>query len=293
VTEALPFVSVIVPVYNDPEGIAACVAGLQRQTYPHDRYEIVVVDNGSSPPVALPPAANLRVELDLTPGSFHARNTGIAVAKGEVLAFIDADCAPMPAWIERGVAALAALGTGAIGGAVQVNLPGPPRTAVEAYESLYPYRQDLFIEWLRFSQTANLFTQRETMDRVGHFDTEAKSGGDAEWCHRLLAAGLPLRYAADAVVVTRPRRSVREILHRSMRLAGGRGDRARRAGNANVGWVASRLWRHRPRVSDFSTLVQADLPLTLKARVLTLSVLVRVATTVEYLRVLRGKPSKR
>jgi cellulose synthase/poly-beta-1,6-N-acetylglucosamine synthase-like glycosyltransferase len=51
-----PLVSVIIPVYNDPTGIDACLAAFTVQTYPQDRYEVIVVDNVSKLPIRLTPA---------------------------------------------------------------------------------------------------------------------------------------------------------------------------------------------------------------------------------------------
>ena len=42
-----PFVSVIIPVYNDPERLKTCLQALEEQTYPKSAYEVIVVDNGS------------------------------------------------------------------------------------------------------------------------------------------------------------------------------------------------------------------------------------------------------
>ena len=44
---SVPFVSVIVPVFDDPEGLVTCLRALDRQTYPQERFEVLVVDNGS------------------------------------------------------------------------------------------------------------------------------------------------------------------------------------------------------------------------------------------------------
>ncbi len=94
-----PFVSVIIPVYNDAGRLRICLAALHKQTYDSDRYEIIVIDNGSDPS---PVMDNLKVEFDnvvydqeLTPGSYAARNKGITIAKGDVIAFTDADCIPV------------------------------------------------------------------------------------------------------------------------------------------------------------------------------------------------------
>jgi glycosyltransferase involved in cell wall biosynthesis len=136
-TAARPFVSVIVPVFENPTGLQRCLGALEAQSYPASRFEVLVVDNGSrrspGPIVAGHPRARLIVEP--RPGSYCARNAGIRQARGEILAFTDADCVPDQAWVERGVLALEQdPGRGLIGGRVQVSLRDPARpTALELF----------------------------------------------------------------------------------------------------------------------------------------------------------------
>ncbi|TVR66476.1 MAG: glycosyltransferase family 2 protein [Candidatus Competibacteraceae bacterium] len=68
-----------------------------------------VIDNASKPPLRLNPtvADFARIVVCPTPGAYAARNAGIAAARGEVLAFTDADRIPDRNWIRAGVAALA------------------------------------------------------------------------------------------------------------------------------------------------------------------------------------------
>src|SRR5262245_46024865 len=104
----LPFVSVIIPVYNNPDGLRRCLHALEAQTYPKSRYEIIVVDNGSDTPPADMVRAFDRVTLleEAVPSSYAARNRGLAQARGEVIAFTDSDCIPAPDWLAHGVANL-------------------------------------------------------------------------------------------------------------------------------------------------------------------------------------------
>ena len=104
-----PLVSVIVPVFDDAERLASCLSALQAQTYPTDRYEVVVVDNGSREDLGAVVAGfqGFGFVREDRVGSYAARNKGIEASKGEVLAFTDADCLPDPGWIEAGVRALA------------------------------------------------------------------------------------------------------------------------------------------------------------------------------------------
>jgi len=103
-----PFVSGIVPVYNDTSRLVLCLDALEHQSCPTERFEVVVVDNGPRPSLE-PPIADFRqsrVGHEPRPGSYAARNRGTRSARGRILAFTDADCIPARNWIHTGVGAL-------------------------------------------------------------------------------------------------------------------------------------------------------------------------------------------
>ncbi|MFO7166538.1 MAG: glycosyltransferase [Chloroflexota bacterium] len=225
-TEAtLPFVSVIIPVFNDTERLLRCLQALERQTYPRARYEVVVVDNGSDDDVR---AALRQHELvvfccEPRPGSYAARNAGLAIARGEVLAFTDSDCLPQPDWIERGVARLSGLpAPGLVAGRITLFFQHPDRpTAVELFESLTGFPQQKYVEKYHYGATANVFTWRAVVERVGPFDATLTSGGDREWGQRVYAAGLPLLYADDVEVLHPARRTFGELARKVVRVTNG------------------------------------------------------------------------
>jgi GT2 family glycosyltransferase len=220
-----PFVSVIVPVYRDADGIRRCLAALRRQSYPADRYEVLVVDNGSEPPVELEPGEGPAVHLlvEPEPSSYAARNRGVRAARGEVLAFTDADCVPAADWLERGVAAVSRSGSsGVVGGRIELTFGDERRkTAAELLEQAIAFRQDQWVERLRFGATANVIVRREVFERVGPFDTGYQSGGDVEWGRRAHAAGSPVEYAAEVVVRHAARRTLAEIRRKRIRVVAG------------------------------------------------------------------------
>ncbi|MEM8761253.1 MAG: glycosyltransferase family A protein, partial [Pseudomonadota bacterium] len=105
---APPGISVIIPVFNDAGGLARCLDALARQTDAAP-FEVIVVDNGSDPPLdpaTLPALPSLRLIRETAPGSYAARNAGIAAARAAILAFTDADCRPRPDWLAAGHAAI-------------------------------------------------------------------------------------------------------------------------------------------------------------------------------------------
>ncbi|MGH8872822.1 MAG: glycosyltransferase [Acidimicrobiia bacterium] len=223
-----PIVSVIIPVYNDADRLAQCLVALDEQTYPKDRLEILAVDNGSEDDVTsvVEQFEGVRLLREPRPGSYAARNRGIREAKGEVIAFTDADCVPSPTWIERGVWHLTEdPGIGLLGGRIDVTAADPENpTGVELCDIMTSFQQKRFIEDLHFAATACVFTRMSVLDRVGPFNEELMSGGDREWGVRVHASGLRLHYADDVVIGHPARKSLRQLYTRSKRLHAGARD---------------------------------------------------------------------
>ncbi len=101
-TPELP-VSVIVPYYAQSEELARTLAALERQTYPRDLFEVVVVDDGSPEPFERPRSTPLDVKVvrqeDLGFRLARARNTGVRAAMHDILLFLDADLLPESNWL--------------------------------------------------------------------------------------------------------------------------------------------------------------------------------------------------
>jgi glycosyltransferase involved in cell wall biosynthesis len=103
----LPIFSVIVATYRRPsQRLRECLTALANQTYPHNLYEVIIVDDGSpisSRELVETFRCDLRIELlvQSRTGPAAARNNGARHATGEYLAFTDDDCAPAPDWLER------------------------------------------------------------------------------------------------------------------------------------------------------------------------------------------------
>ena len=97
-----PMVSVVVPVLNGEKSLGACLEALTHQEWPHDRLEIIVVDDGSTDNTenvaAEHPVIFIKQEHA---GPASARNFGAAHASGDILLFTDSDCVPDPDWVAQ------------------------------------------------------------------------------------------------------------------------------------------------------------------------------------------------
>lgn len=224
---ARPFVSVIIPTLDNVRGLEQCLAPLEAQTYPTDLYEIIVVDNGSREDVqaAIAGFAHVRFFREEQPGSYAARNLGLAVANGEIVAFTDSDCIPDRDWIEAGVAALLANPrAGLVAGRVDLFFRDPAQpTPSELYDSIVMnFHQDRNVSELHYGATANLFSFKRVFEKVGVFNSQLMSGGDLEWGRRVFQHSYQQTYAPDARVAHPARHTLNETCERSVRLVGGR-----------------------------------------------------------------------
>jgi glycosyltransferase involved in cell wall biosynthesis len=175
---ATPFVSVIVPCLDAEAWIGACLAAVRANDYPMDRVELIVVDNGSRDrtlEIARSHTALIHVIPDVTISAL--RNSGVSNARGEVLAFLDADCVPSPNWLREGVRSL------------QTDLCvcgyvyGLPEGASWIERTWFAQRDPGRCE-TREIPGGNLFVERETFERIGGFDESLRTGEDAEFCRR-------------------------------------------------------------------------------------------------------------
>jgi glycosyltransferase AglE len=215
-----PFVSVIVPVYNDPKKIEICIKKLLRQTYPKNKYEIIIVDNNSTdktPKVVRKYPVKLFFEKNIQ-SSYAARNKGLKKAKGEIIAFTDSDCQPNKEWLENGVKSLLEKECDLVAGKVSFLFKNK-NNAYEIYDSIYNVQQEEKV-LKGEAATANLFIWKYVFDKIGFFPNNVKSGGDATLTNRASSKGFNLVYEPTAELY-HPTRNKKELLKKQIRVGYG------------------------------------------------------------------------
>jgi GT2 family glycosyltransferase len=202
---AAPLVSIIVPTYNRPDALAACVQTIGLLDYPSDRVEVLIVDDGSSidPRERLASVrGSLKLELLCQPhgGPAQARNLAARHARGDFLVFIDDDCRVPADFLQRVSAQLQVTPNAGIGGQTLNVLDNVYSIASQVHvEYLYSY-YNAVPECARFFSSNNLALPAEGFRQVGGFDATFMTGEDREFCDRWLSAGLALRYCPDVHV---------------------------------------------------------------------------------------------
>jgi len=215
-TSQEPRVSVVIPVFQGERQIADCLASVLDQTFPRDRYEIIVVNNGSTDRTAAIVAGfPVRVIDEPRRGVGPARNAGAANARGELIIFTDADCLADRHWIAALVARFdSESGLGGVGGYLASLDPQTPIQYYIAERNLLS--QEVAVEDRAFSApfviTANALLPRRLIEEAGGFDPACRlSGEDADLCWRIADKGYRFVFAPDAVVQHRHRSTVKSF----------------------------------------------------------------------------------
>ena len=204
-----PDFSIIVPSYNRPDEVADCVASLARQDYPRDRFEVIVVDDGSvvSPAAVIEPfrgRLDVRIYRQTNAGPSVARNRGAHLARGQLLAFTDDDCKPDTDWLKKLAARFDSTTDPVIIG-------GEVRNALR--DNLYATASQMIVELgyayhnsdpnkARFFTTSNLAVPANHFRQLGGFNESfgKHASEDRELCGRWQHRGYRMIYAPEVVV---------------------------------------------------------------------------------------------
>jgi GT2 family glycosyltransferase len=204
----LPFISIIVPTYARPERLSACLQALACLEYPGDRYEVIVVDDGSDNPQESV-VSTFRDRLDIRllrqphAGPAAARNRGSSLARGVFLAFTDDDCMPVSSWLKTLATRLIEMPDCMVGGL----------TLNALTENSYSTASQLLVDYLysyynedtnqgRFFTSNNFALSADSFLKVGGFDISfpGAAGEDREFCDRWLEKGYRMIHAPEALV---------------------------------------------------------------------------------------------
>lgn len=218
--------SILICTRNRASALAECLDHLSRmQIGPATRWEVVVADNASTdatPAVIERFQARLPIRrvLEPRPGLSHARNAAIGHSTGRFILFTDDDCLVAPDWLETGIGLLRAEPHRIIGGRIALY----DREALPLAVKDMPDREVLtdISRLIGFIHGANLIFARETLERIGLFDTrlgagtKTKAAEDADFTYRAFIAGIPVQYEPALFVRHDHRRKGLDVWYRQM-----------------------------------------------------------------------------
>jgi mycofactocin system glycosyltransferase len=212
-----PPVSIIIPVKDQPVDLRECLRSLEDLDWPADRRETIVVDDDSAPPVAAPSGITvLRHDVSLGPAS--CRNLGARLARGEILAFLDADCLAGEGWLRELVPFFRAAGVGAVGGYVagyyRHGLLDRYEDACSSLNMGRRLRMEGRGPGTFYVPTANMLVRRDVFMSTGGFEEGRRIGEDVDLCWRLRGLGHGLVYAPFGQVAHKHRNRPGRMLRR-------------------------------------------------------------------------------
>lgn len=224
----LPFVSVIVPTLNRKKYLKDCLNSLLKIDYPRSRFEVIVVDGGSTDGTKELVEKNfpeVKFILEKRKGISYARNTGEKNADGQIVAYTDDDCVVDRGWIKKLVSGFTSPKIGGVGGPTYLLHPEliPKKFLEETVLGLFSFGEKTCPVNLLI--TANLAVRHDVFKKA-EFDVLLGRRGnvlysweeDVDFCKNLLELGYMLLYVPDAKVyhnVDPKRATFRYILKRA------------------------------------------------------------------------------
>jgi len=201
-------ISVVIPTYNRPERLAACLDCLARQSLGREEFEVIVVDDGGDADLApvvdrVREAVEIRLVRQPNTGPAEARNAGVALARGEFIAFTDDDCGPDGDWLRVLVGHLQREPKTMHGGRTVNGL------TLNGYAEASQLLVDYLLEYnarkaptKRFFTTNNMAMSKAAFFEVGAFNAQFRGayGEDREFCDRWSHTGYEMRFVAEARV---------------------------------------------------------------------------------------------
>jgi mycofactocin system glycosyltransferase len=210
-------VTVVIPVRNNVSGVRRLVTALRG-------LRVIVVDDGSSPPIGPDDFAGAHCDIEVlshsrNKGPAAARNTGLAACTTDFVAFLDSDVAPSRGWLEALLGhfcdpTVALVAPRIVGLAHNENV-------VARYEAVHS-SLDLGLReapvlphsTVSYVPSAAIICRRSAILDIGGFDETMQSGEDVDLCWRLIETGARLRYEPIALVAHDHRTELRDWLAR-------------------------------------------------------------------------------
>ena len=221
---AQPFVSVVIPVLNCAEEVEGCISALRAQDYPADRFEILVVDNGSvDDTVARLRACGVTALHRPERGRSRALNTALESALGTIICSTDISCRPEPHWLSEIVRNFEDVSVGCVAG--EIKLVKTRNNLAIRYQDRKKYmspmaaRLRLRPPFLPYADGANASFRREVFDAIGPFEESFFKGADVEICYRMLfLTSFRMSFNERAVVWEPGEEDLRALLKQRFRI---------------------------------------------------------------------------
>ena len=206
-------ISIIIPAFNEIKRLPVCLESIRHLDYPRDRIEVIVIDNGSTDGTRESAEKSGAVVLvDKGKNVSGLRNLGARQAKGDILAFVDADCTVSRDWLTRAVTYYEKKDVAAWG-----SPPSVPSGATWVQRAWYLVRKkDLEVQEVNWLESMNLFVRRDQFLSIGGFNENLVTCEDADFSFRIAQHGRIISDSGIAVIHLGEASTVREFVKKEI-----------------------------------------------------------------------------
>ncbi len=186
-------ISIIIPALNEEKMIGRCLESLTKLVFARDRFEVLVIDNGSRDRTlaiadSFKDRLNLKVLQEAGVRISALRNLGARAATGDILAFLDADCLAPADWLDQMLVLAPANGAGVLGAHYLL-----PEDSSWVGRTWHRYQEAPKSGEVSHVPAGDLIMRREDFLKLGGFDETIQTNEDYELCERARKAGMDVR----------------------------------------------------------------------------------------------------
>jgi glycosyltransferase AglI len=225
-----PIISIIIPVYNDPEGLKDTLDSLINQDFGKSLYEIIIADNNSKDNTIsvakeyennFPDLIKVTVE-DKIQSSYAARNKGIVFSKSEILVFIDADMIVHKDFLKK-INNVMMAGKIDVAGC-NILMMSKNKSIAGIYDQITGFNIEETIRNKHFVSTNCMIIKKDVFDKAGFFNSKLISGGDREFGYRVWKMGYKMHFLKYISIIHPAKAGIKQLYKRYFRLGQGIAD---------------------------------------------------------------------
>jgi len=185
--------SVIIPALNEEKYIEKCIKAIHELDRINLELEVIVIDNNSNDrTVSIAHECGARVFVKTGMNISALRNYGVSISKGDLIAFIDADCEVSKDWLSQALKTMIEKSADVVG-----NYYTAPKESGWIGRTSDIIMKENHVKDIKYFPAGNMFLRRSCFEAVGGFDTCLETSEDVDLCHRLRANGYRLRQSPD------------------------------------------------------------------------------------------------
>lgn len=222
-----PFVSVIVPAYNEEMYIGGCLESIKSQEYPKEKIEIIVVNDGSTDNTIKiienhkQECNNFRVITQKNSGAAIATNRGIQNSLGDIICLIDSDAVIEKNWMKKIIKEFDDPKVGAVGSNILIYNKNKILAKIMGYDSKYRLWR-IKSKFTDHVDTCATAYRREVFEEIGLFNSDFIYGYDVDMSYRIRKAGYTLVLLKDAKIWHHWEETLKGYLKQQFNVAYGR-----------------------------------------------------------------------